>query len=321
MIITRVPLRISLAGGGSDMPAFYERECGVVVSFAIDKFIYVTVNDKFDGRTRVSYSRTENVNRPIDLQHDLARECLNYYHMSGLEITTVSDIPGEGTGLGSSSAFTVGLCQALSHKRRETMIQSDLAERAFLIERTLCQHPVGKQDHYASAFGGLNRFNFRPDFVNYFPLSIHAAAYLQENLMFFWTGVTRSSKEILREQEKNIGMDESGFRVAAILRDLAIYLADYFRTGEYDMLGQILREGWEAKKSLARGISAEWIENLYERALEAGATGGKLCGAGGGGFLLFAVPKDRRAQVEKALGLRRVPFKIETVGARIIYSD
>src|SRR5512147_2786125 len=195
MIITRTPLRISLAGGGSDMPAFYDRECGVVVSFTINKYLYISVSDKFDGRTRVSYSRTENVDFPSALSHDLARECLEYYHMRGLEITSVSDIPGEGSGLGSSSAFVVGLCRALSYKKNEILTTSELAERAFAIERTLCGHPVGKQDHYAAAFGGLNRYNFRKDSVNWFPLSVHAGEYLQKNLMFFWTGVTRRANE------------------------------------------------------------------------------------------------------------------------------
>lgn len=322
MIITRTPLRISLAGGGTDMPSFYQRQPGAVVSFAIDKYMYVSLNPKFDGKTRVSYSVTENVDHPGELKHDLAREVLGYFGVEGVEITSVSDIPGEGTGLGSSSAFTVGLARAMNAYTTAdmTLTQSALAELAYYVERRICGHPVGKQDHYASAHGGLKYYQFNAsEIVDVEVLGDpHVLEGLENHLMLFYTGATRKARRILAEQEKNIRDDS---RATWQLRCLAIELRDHLRHGNYMILGDILARGWAWKKQLAGDISNPWLDDLYNRAIDAGAIGGKLLGAGGGGFLLFAVHKARQDDVAAALGLQRVPFRIECDGSKVIYDS
>lgn len=325
MIISRTPLRISLVGGGTDLPSFYQRHGGgAVVSTAIDKYVYVSVNKKFDGKTRVSYSRTENVDDPKDLQHDLVREALNLYNERGLEITSVSDIPGEGTGLGSSSSFTVGLLASLSGKTRSGTPWPPvmMAESAYSIEANLCGHPVGRQDQYAAAFGGFNLYSFTNGNVSVQPIVVpkDGLEHIERNLMLFWTGQSRSANEILRVQNARMRDNHPDVIAYGIaMRDIAFELKDSLERGSYRVLGKALHLNWSMKKEMSVGISNDSIDALYNRAMETGALGGKLCGAGGGGFLLFYVPINYQEKVKAALGLQQVPFKFEKEGSKVIY--
>lgn len=327
MIISRTPLRISLFGGGTDLPAFYCKYGGAVISMAIDKYVYVSVNPKFDGRTRVSYSKTETVSDPKDLEHDLVRETLNLYNERGLEITSISDIPGSGTGLGSSSAFTVGLLSCISGMKRHgtPWPASMLAETAYSIEANLCGHPVGKQDQYAAAYGNFNFYEFQQGgniSVQPIVLRKEEREYIQNHMMLFWTGQTRSANDILQEQKEHFSAHnerviESGNR----LREIAIRAHAEFRSGSFINMGHFLDQNWQEKKNLASGVSNDGIDYLYRRAIKAGATGGKLCGAGGGGFLLFFVEPHKQGNVIQELNLPVVKFNLEKEGSKVIYYD
>lgn len=327
MIITRTPLRISLVGGGTDMAAYYHQaNYGAVVSLGINKYVYVTFNLKFDGRTRVSYSEIETVNDPIDLKHELIRGALGYFQIKGLDITTIADIPGEGSGLGSSSALTVGLVLGLL-KLTGKPINVDpgyFADMAYELEKTRCRHIVGKQDHYASAYGGLHYYQFNQDesvVAETLQLPESTQHRLEQELLLFWTGRTRQAAPILEDQWERFKkgdwwMIENGDK----LRDLAVNLAEELRHGNVENIGSILHENWRLKKRLSHSISTPEIDELYEKAISAGASGGKLCGAGGGGFLLFYVKTGRGLDVEKAMGkLRRVPWKLSSRGATVIH--
>lgn len=322
MIISKTPLRLSLFGGGTDMPEFYTQHPGAVVSFCIDKHIYVSVNPKFDGRTRVSYSRTEIVEDPALLEHDLVRETLKHYKFSGLEIASVSDIPGEGSGLGSSSAFTVGLITALTALSGGSQFAhpSVFAQAAYGIERNLCGHPVGKQDHYAAAYGGVNYFGFNPDgTVNAekIPLTKELREYLESHVMLFWTGITRKADRILKEQAKRF---YGKYGDGEILADLACQARARLEDGKFDEIGKMMDVSWFYKQQLS-DVTTNEIDTIYHRAKLAGAQGGKLCGAGGGGFLMMIADPAVQSDVEQAVGLRRVFFKVAERGSHVIYKD
>ena len=321
MILTRTPLRISLFGGGSDMPEFYEEGFGAVLSFAIDKYVWVGVNDKFDGRMRVSYSKTENVDEPSELEHELVRAAMNRFDLRGLEITSVADIPGEGSGLGSSSAFTVGLVRALDRyiDRDLNAHPSVYAELAYEIERRYAGKIVGKQDHYATAYGGLHLFKFWDDgrvTAQLIGMTNTLRYLLQENLMLFWTGRTRKADSILNEQAFRITSGSSRWRIAK-LRELAIEANQSIHKMGAKDLGLMLNEAWAFKKGIAT-VSDDWIDDLYMAALAHGAYGGKILGAGGGGFLLFVAEKEHQRGIEEALGLRRVRFELEERGSTVM---
>lgn len=325
VIITRTPLRISLVGGGTDMPGFFTRDYGAVVSFTIDKYIYISVNRQFDERIRVSYSKTENVKSANDVQHDIAREMLKHYGVDGVEITSVSDVPGEGSGLGSSSAYAVGLSLALrGYKGWSTDQHPTLhAETAYEVEREKCGHFVGMQDHYAAAFGGLRYYQFNSEAgvaVEELYLKKEGIEFLENSLMLFYTGQTRKAGVVLRDQEENLARGEGAWIAGTHLRDLAVKLRDELRQGTVENLGGILHEAWRSKKRLSGGVSAGWIDELYDRATKAGALGGKICGAGGGGFMMFVVEEGKQKDVELSVGLRRVPFKLEPLGSCVIYN-
>lgn len=323
MIITKTPLRISLAGGGTDMVEFYKEHGGAVVSFSIDKYIYVMLNKKFDGGVRVSYSVTENVNEPEQLKHDLVREALKAYDVKGVEVVSVADIPGGGTGLGSSSSFSVGLLLALNRYSGKPTNRHPgvLAEAAYYLERGLAGHTVGKQDHYAAAYGGLRFYEFESDdavLVRPIKLSETNLNMLQYNMLLFWVGKTRHADTILKQQAKNI---KDGWVDIGMIKTGAYRLFDDLDHDDISKVGDHLRVNWKHKKQMAMGICPKDIEMYYNRALIAGAEGGKLCGAGGSGFLLFYAPYEHHDAIEKAVGLRRVPFKISNEGAQIIYDD
>ena len=321
MIVTRTPLRISLFGGGTDVDSFYRHFGGAVLSFAINKYIYVSVNDKFDGRTRVSYSVTENVDDPKELKHDIVRETLNFYNLRGLEIVSVSDIPGNGTGLGSSSSFAVGLMAALSARTRSGVpyCRSMLAETAYTIEANLCGHPCGKQDQYAASYGGFHYYGFNQDgTVQVQPVEFPEE--MQRHLMLFWTGISRSANEILEAQKSRLkASNESAIKAGKDMLNLTDYMVEQFEKRDYSNLGKMMHLSWKTKKSLNPAASNKEIDLLYAKAINAGAIGGKLCGAGGGGFFLFVVPPEKQDGLREALKLRQVPFKIEPEGSKVIY--
>lgn len=325
VIITRTPLRISFAGGGSDFPAVYRRASGAVVATAIDKYMYITVNRKFDEKIRASYAITEMVDRVDDLKHELIREALRMTGIAGgIEITSISDIPSRGTGLGSSSTYTVGLLHALHAYAGRHVGARRLAEEACAIELDRLGKPIGKQDQYIAAYGGLLFIRFEPDAVLVEPL-LPGGDFrrdLEDHLLLLYTGLTRRADSILAEQQRNFEDGETALDDAARLRDLALDLRTAILDRRLDAVGEILDAGWRIKRGLASGISSPQIDEWYERARSAGAIGGKLVGAGGGGFLLlFAPPRDHAQIVERLADLRRVPVHLEPFGSRIIYVE
>jgi D-glycero-alpha-D-manno-heptose-7-phosphate kinase len=327
LIITRTPLRISLAGGGTDLPAFYERGYGAVLSSAIDNYIYVTVKPHsplFNEPIRLNYSRSEEVHRVDELENDIARECLLFMEVEPpIYISTVGDHPAS-TGLGSSSAFAVGLLNALHAYRGERVTAGQLAEEASHIEIDRLGQPIGKQDQYAAAFGGLNFFVFKPDgAVTVEPQRIDAAAlrHLFDSLLLFWTGHQRDAGVVLSEQRRNI---DAKLDALHAMRGHAHQLQELLHgDGDVDVeeVGHILHETWGLKRSLASTITSDQIDVWYRRARAAGAAGGKLCGAGGGGCILFVVPPERQERVREALGdLIEVPVGHEVHGSQVIVS-
>ncbi|MGQ9774909.1 GHMP family kinase ATP-binding protein [Chloroflexus sp.] len=326
MIISRTPLRVSFVGGGSDLPAFYRHEPGAVVSTAINKYIYITVNEKFDHQIRASYSITEIVERVDDLKHQLIREALRLVgRMHAIEITSISDIPSQGTGLGSSSTYTVGLLNALYAFIGRFAGAERLAREACFIEIDRCGSPIGKQDQYIAAYGGFQFIQFNPDetvFVDPIICRADTKQLLQQRLLMMYTGATRSAGDVLREQSANTERDETRRqhvrRMVALAHDLRVAL----HNDDLDAFGEILHEGWMRKRELASGISSSQIDLWYERARAAGAIGGKILGAGGGGFLLLYAPEERHESIKAALSeLRYVPIRFEPQGSKIIYVE
>jgi D-glycero-alpha-D-manno-heptose-7-phosphate kinase len=325
MIISRTPLRVSFVGGGTDLPAFYGHEPGAVVTTAIKKYIYITVNRKFDSRIRASYSVTEIVDSVDDVRHELIREGMRTLGLDGgIEITSISDIPSQGTGLGSSSSYTVGLLKALYAYCNQHVGAERLAREACEIEIDRCGKPIGKQDQYIAAYGGLQYVQFNPDgsvFVDPIVCSAATRRTLEANLLLLYTGVTRSADPILAEQKQNL----SSSRCRRTLRRL-VQLAGEVRqalTGnDLDAFGEILHESWEVKKTAASGVSNPAIDEWYARARARGATGGKITGAGGGGFLLLYAPPERHRDILRALpDLRVIGFGLEPQGSKIIYVE
>lgn len=322
MIITQTPLRISFAGGGTDFKGFYEKEYGSVVSTAIDKYIYVVVKERFDNKIRVGYTRTEMVENVDDVQHELVRESLKRVGINkGIEIATMADIPSEGSGLGSSSTVTVGLLNALYTYKGETVTAEQLAEQACEIEIDRLGKPIGKQDQYIAAYGGLKNFRFYGnDEVECSCINIDDSARQRmcESLLLFFTGITRQSSEVLSEQKNNIN---DNWSVLLEMRDQADELARLLNMGMITSLGRTLREGWQKKRQLARGISNPYIDELYESAMSSGAIGGKVTGAGGGGFFLVCTPPENRASVRKKLShLRELPVSLARDGSKVIFN-
>jgi D-glycero-alpha-D-manno-heptose-7-phosphate kinase len=320
MIITQTPLRIGLLGGGTDLPDYYTAHGGRVLNCAIDKYIYVIVKERFDSDIYVNYSKKEIVSRVEDLEHELVREAMQMTGVdNGVEITTLADIPSSGSGLGSSSAVTVGLLHALYAYQGRQVTARELAERACQIEIERCGKPIGKQDQYIAAFGGIRDLRFGPgdavvaDEVQLGPAERRA---LQQQIMLFYTGITRSANPILAEQSANV---ESTRPQLDLLRDLAGLAADRLRCGDVEAIGPAVRESWEAKRKLASGVSNEQIDAAIGAALDAGAAGVKLTGAGGGGFLLVLCPIERQRAVRDSLRpMRELPIKFDRLGSRIV---
>jgi D-glycero-alpha-D-manno-heptose-7-phosphate kinase len=320
MIITQTPLRISLAGGGTDFREFFREHGGAVVSTAIDRFVYCIVKERFDDKIYVNWSKKEIVESVDQIEHALVREAMRKTGVTkAVEISFLSDIPAEGSGLGSSSSVTVGVLNALYHFIGETPTADQLAREACEIEIDILGKPIGVQDQYIAAYGGLRQLRFGPgDKVVAEPLhpSRSALEDMDNMLMSFFTGRTRQADGILAQQRSNIAAKVD---VLKQMTKQAEQVRQIIESGDIEQLGRVLHEGWEAKRKLATGISSSELDEIYERAVKAGALGGKISGAGGGGFFLLCVPSDKRQAVRKALAnLREMPFRLERGGSRVV---
>ncbi len=321
MIISQTPYRVSFAGGGTDLPAFYRQEYGAVLSIAVDKHMYVTVSPRFEPSTRVAYTRTEIADSVADIQHELARESLKLTGLGRhLEITTVGDVPA-GTGMGSSSSLTVGLLLALYAYKGQMVSAKNLAEQACRIEIELLGKPIGKQDQYAAAFGGMNYIRFNPDGsvdVEPVPATPETMQELQKRMLLLYTQQQRDANTILQRQSEGT---KDRMPILRAMRDLAQEMRLALGGGDgLDEFGRLLHEGWQLKRSLGFGISVDLVDAWYEQARKLGAQGGKLLGAGGGGFLLLFAPPERHNMIRDALGHpRELTFGIDRRGGRVIF--
>jgi D-glycero-alpha-D-manno-heptose-7-phosphate kinase len=315
---------MSFAGGGSDLPSFYRRHGGAVISTAIDKYIYVNINRKFDGGIRLAYSKTEEVKSVREIEHRLVKAAFEMLNLKGgVEITTIADIPSRGTGLGSSSSFAVGLVNAVKAYLGEHVSADDLSCLACEIEIDRCGEPIGKQDQYAAAFGGFNLIEFKADdsvLVSPITISVEMRQRIENRIIVFYTGVTRSASGILKEQSEQAVSDQAKRGALIRMVELAYDMRKELQNGNLDAFGEILHDNWKLKRTLASGITTSEIDEWYEAGRAAGAIGGKILGAGSGGFLMFYAPEERHPAIERALhGLRRVNFNFDPLGSRIIF--
>lgn len=319
MIIVQTPLRVSLFGGGTDFPSFYLSEGGCVLTTAVDKYIFVAIKQRFDAKLRVGYTQTEIVDSVDEIQHELVREAFRLTGIhQGVEVTTMGDIPA-GSGLGSSGTVTVGALHAMHEFKNELVTSSQLAQEACRIEIDILKKPIGVQDQYIAAYGGLQFIQFHPsgavecERINLAP---GLSRRLNESLLLFFTGTTRSAETILGEQNSNI---HNHLSILRQLKQMAVDASKQLQSGNLDSLGHLLHESWQLKKQLASGVSNPTIENIYQRAREAGALGGKITGAGGGGFFLFYCRPQYREQVREALAdLQELPITLEPNGSSVI---
>jgi D-glycero-alpha-D-manno-heptose-7-phosphate kinase len=324
LIVSRTPLRVSFAGGGTDLPAYYEVQDGMVLSTAISRYVYVTVKQHshlFFEPVRINYSRSEQVDRIDEIENDIARECLTLLGIDPpIYISTVGDVPAS-TGLGGSSAFAVGLLNALHAYRGERVSAGQLAEEAAHVEMGILRQPIGKQDQYAAAFGGMNLYTFKADggvTAQHQRFSSQVLDDLFAHVLMLWTGHQRDAEGVLAEQKDNT--DRMRGHLTA-MRDQALELSDVLSQPRFDLaaMASILDRGWQLKRELASKITTGQIDVWYDKAVGAGARGGKLCGAGGGGFLLFLVEPSRRAEVRESLGdLVEMDVRYESYGSQVM---
>jgi len=324
MIISRTPVRVSFCGGGTDVDWFATSEPngGLVTSLALDRHIHVTVNRRFDDRVRVSYSSMEMVDDFEDLEHELVREAMRMTGVtSGVEITTIADIPSRGTGLGSSSAVTVGLLNALHRFAGNDASPEQLAEEACRIEIDILGQPIGRQDQYAAAFGGVNSIRFGPDGVEVKPVKIspYVVKRLSEEFTLIFTGTSRSASEVLSEAPDDPADKLARLRIIRRQADAALGLLE---SGDLAGMGSLIGEAWDSKRGISPGISGDEIDSLHDRIMALGATGAKLLGAGGGGFFLAHGGKELR---DRLVGLgpkhRLIPLGVDVEGSVIIHED
>ncbi|MDX2051021.1 MAG: sugar kinase [Polyangiaceae bacterium] len=325
MIVSRAPVRFSLGGGGTDLPSYSSEHGGFLVAAAIDKYIYVSANRRFYDTIRLAYSKTETVDAIDKIEHRIFREALRFTGINqGIELTSVADVP-PNSGLGSSSSFTVALLNALHTFKHEFISSEQLAKEACHIEMEVLKEPIGKQDQYIAAYGGITAFTFNPDgsvAVERLPVRPEVIDELESNLLIFYSGVERAAASVLAEQGKNIQQNQSNAveRMHRI-KELGLETRRILLDGNVDAYGELLHEHWSNKRKLAGNMTDPTIDEHYEAARTAGAIGGKLMGAGGGGFFMFyALPANRR-RVYDALtkrGLKPLRFRFDTSGARIV---
>ncbi len=322
MIVTQTPLRLSFFGGGTDFPDYYRVDGGAVLTTAIDKYIYVIVKRRFDDDIYINYSIKEIVDSVDQIRHDLVREAMRITGVDrGIEITTLADVPSTGTGLGSSAAVTVGLLHALHTYCGRLVDARTLAEQACHIELNILDRPIGRQDQYIAAFGGLRAIRFCSDGrIEVEPVQAQPQTLrqLQSRLLVFFTGRTRSSSAILNRQQQHIEQSRADLDR---LRDCAAKSHRLLAEARLDEFGGLLDSAWRHKKALAEGVSDAAIDQFYDQARAAGALGGKIAGAGGGGFLMFYVPPSRQDDVRQALApLRELPVAFDPGGARVVFN-
>lgn len=326
MIVARAPLRISLGGGGTDLPSYYREHGGFVLSAAIDKYVYIAVNrPKADNRIHLKYSITEEVEQVDEIRHDLVRPALDLLGIhSNIEIASMADIPA-GTGLGSSSTYLVALLLALHELKRERVPTQALAELAFYIEEELAGHPVGKQDHYLAAFGGIVCLEIARDGTveaSRLDLPLSVLEDLRSQMLLFFTGIRRDANDILEDQKRDTS--ESCEHVVESLhrtKAMGLEIRDVLLVGDLDAFGALLHEHWENKKRRSSKISGSAVDRCYDVARDAGAAGGKLVGAGGGGFLMVLCPNGSKPDVRAALaaeGLRELNYRVDDEGAKVL---
>lgn len=324
MIITRAPFRVSFCGGGSDLPEFYEKYGGCVLSTTIRKYMYLTIHNYFEkDQIVLKYSKTEQVKNFSEIDHKIFRQCLTDFNIKGVEISSMADIPA-GTGLGSSSTFTVALLHLLHTYTGQYVSKYKLAKEACEMEIEKLGEPIGKQDQFAAAFGGLKFYEFMPNgFVNVEPIIMAPESYakLEKNLMMFYLGGVHSASAILKEQSQNVKVHDKAIAQQKMC-DITRILKQELQNNNVDAMGELLHENWMLKKSLASGISNPLIDDTYDKAMKAGAIGGKLLGAGGAGFMLFYVPQDKQETVRNVLAhLREMDFEMDNSGASIVMTD
>ena len=320
MIISKTPFRISFVGGGTDIQDYYKLDYGAVVSSTINKYLYITVNKRFDDDIRISYSKTEIVKSVDEIQHDLCRECLKTVGIyQGIEITSISDIPS-GTGLASSSVYTVGLLNALYSYVGQQKSARELADIACDIEINKLGHPIGKQDQYAVAFGGLNYFRFNKDEsvdIENIKLSVRDLNIMKNKLMLFYTGINRSANNILVDQKCNISNRIDALNNIKYLADNLKY--ELQNNGFNIKFGKSIQEGWKYKRELSNKISNDSLESLCSTILDSGAVGCKILGAGGGGFILVYSDEEFQDNIRQKTNLKEIDFRFTDIGSRIVY--
>lgn len=324
MIISKTPMRLSFVGGGSDLPSYYREMGGAVLSTSIDKFVYVTINTRFEEGIRLSYSRTEIVDHSDQIEHGLVKAALQKLGItSGVEITSIADIPSRGSGMGSSSSFTVGLLHALYAYSGKYVSKLDLGREACEVEIDMCKEPIGKQDQYAAAAGGLNIIEFHADdSVTVAPIVAPPGTIeqVESDLIMYYVGGDRSASAILEQQAQDVGASITKKQALEKMVGLVYTLRDELAQGNSHSVGEILHANWELKRQLTGGITTALIDETYTKAMANGATGGKLLGAGGGGFMVFSVPGGKQPQVREALShLREVPFRFDKNGTGIVF--
>lgn len=319
MIISRTPLRVSFIGGGTDFPDFYEKYNGAVISSAIDKYVYVIAKRRFDDKIVLHYTRTETVDSFEDVQHDLIRESMRMAGIEkGIEITTLADIPSEGTGLGSSSSLTVGLLHALFTLNNIEVSPAILAEKACRIEIENLGKGIGKQDQYIAAYGGLRLIIFQQKGIASKPIRREIRRGLEERLSLFFTGKTRDASPILKAQVTSDNRDEI---LGKMTKSCLLARTDLENKG-YQSFLESMNKGWHLKKQLADSVSNPEIEIMYQKAMDAGAIGCKVCGAGGGGYLLVGFEPEDKAAISNALSdYKELPLKLEPEGSKIVYKE
>ena len=324
MIVSRTPFRMSFVGGGSDLPAYYRYSQGAVVSSAINKYVYVTINKKFDDGIRIAYSENEEVKSVQQVKHKIVRAALEFLQIKGgIEITTIADIPSKGSGLGSSSSFAVGLLNALNAYNGIHSTTESLGVDSCHLEIDLCKEPIGRQDQYAAAYGGFNIIEFMcDDSVIVSPINCDRKTInaIEDSILLFYTGVTRSASDLLQQQSRDlIGSPTKQASVGRMVQ-LAYELKSELQRNNSAAFGEILHENWMLKKSLSKGISNPVIDEWYAKGISAGATGGKILGAGAGGFLMFTAPAERHEQIKRSLiGLRPIDVGFDSTGSKIIF--
>lgn len=315
---------MSFVGGGSDLPAYYRHQPGAVISTAIDKYVYVTINKKFDNGIRIAYSKNEEVSSVDQIEHRLVKAVLQELQINGgIEITTIADIPSKGTGLGSSSSFTVGLLHALNAYKGIFSSSEFLGKCSCRIEIDICQEPIGRQDQYAAAYGGFNIIEFMPDHrvcVTPIICDPKTIQQIEQNILLFYTGITRSASGLLQQQSAAITRSREKRIVIDKMVALTYQLKTELEQNNVHAFGQILHENWMLKKSLTKGISSTEIDYWYKTALQVGATGGKVLGAGAGGFLMLTAPTEKHPAIKQALNpLIAIDVRFESQGSRIIF--